>query len=46
MLMPSVNSGSFDATHRIIPLVYGNINGDYKNNWDIIINGNGIPVYK
>ena len=39
----SVNSGSFDATHRIIPLVT-NINGDLEGTWDIIINGNGIPV--
>ena len=39
----SVNSGSFDATHRIIPLV-ANINGDLEGTWDIIINGNGIPV--
>ena len=39
----SVNSGSFDATHRIIPLVT-NANGDLEGSWDIIINGNGIPV--
>ena len=39
----SVNSGSFDATHRIIPLVT-NTNGDLEGTWDIIINGNGIPV--
>ena len=39
----SVNSGSFDATHRIIPLV-ANINGDLEGTWDIIINGDGIPV--
>ena len=32
----SVNSGSFDATHRIIPLVT-NINGDLEGTWDIII---------
>ena len=39
----SVNSGSYDATHRIIPLVT-NINGDLEGTWDIIINGNGTPV--
>ena len=39
----SVHSGSYDATHRIIPLVT-NINGDLEGTWDIIINGNGTPV--
>ena len=39
----SITSGSFDATNRIIPLV-SNSNGDLEGTWDIIIDGNGIPV--
>ena len=39
----SVTSGSFDATDRIIPLV-ANSNGDLEGTWDIIIDGNGVPV--
>ena len=39
----SVTSGSFDATGRIIPLVL-NSNGDLEGVWDIVINGNGVPV--
>ena len=39
----SINSGSYDATKRIIPLVL-NPNGDLEGTWDIIIDGNGVPV--
>lgn len=39
----SITSGSFDATHRIIPLV-SNSNGDLEGTWDIVIDGNGVPV--
>jgi protocatechuate 3,4-dioxygenase beta subunit len=39
----SINSGSFDATNRIIPLV-SNSNGDLEGNWDIVIDGSGVPV--
>ena len=39
----SITSGSFDATNRIIPLV-ANSNGDLEGTWDIVIDGNGVPV--
>ena len=39
----SITSGSFDATYRIIPLV-SNSNGELEGTWDIIIDGNGVPV--
>ncbi len=39
----SITSGSFDATNRIIPLI-SNSNGDLEGTWDIIIDGNGVPV--
>ena len=39
----SITSGAFDATNRIIPLV-SNSNGDLEGTWDIIIDGNGVPV--
>jgi protocatechuate 3,4-dioxygenase beta subunit len=39
----SITSGAFDATNRIIPLV-PNSNGDLEGTWDIIIDGNGVPV--
>ena len=39
----SITSGSFDATNRIIPLVT-NSNGDLEGTWDIVIDGNGVPV--
>ena len=39
----SITSGSFDATNRIIPLVL-NSNGDLEGTWDIIIDGDGVPV--
>jgi len=39
----SITSGSFDATNRIIPLTL-NSNGDLEGTWDIVINGDGVPV--
>jgi len=39
----SITSGSFDATNRIIPLI-SNSNGDLEGTWDIVINGDGVPV--
>ena len=39
----SITSGSFNASNRIIPLVT-NSNGDLEGTWDIIIDGNGVPV--
>ena len=39
----SITSGAFDATNRIIPLVT-NSNGDLEGTWDIVIDGNGVPV--
>ena len=39
----SITSGQFDATNRIIPLVL-NSNGELEGTWDIVINGDGIPV--
>lgn len=36
----SQTSGTYDATHRIIPLTL-NGQGKYEGTWDIIINGNG-----
>ncbi|MDC0204170.1 T9SS type A sorting domain-containing protein [Flavobacteriales bacterium] len=39
----SITSGSFDATNRIIPLV-SNSNGELEGTWDIIIDGDGVPV--
>jgi len=39
----SQTSGTFDATHRIIPLST-NSNGVLEGTWDIVINGNGTPV--
>ena len=39
----SITSGSFDATNRIIPLIT-NSNGDLEGTWDIVIDGNGVPV--
>ena len=39
----SITSGSFDATNRIIPLIL-NSNGDLEGTWDIVINGDGVPV--
>jgi protocatechuate 3,4-dioxygenase beta subunit len=37
----SISSGTYDATHRIIPITL-NGNGVYEGTWDIIINGDGI----
>ena len=39
----SITSGSFDATNRIIPLIL-NSSGDLEGTWDIVINGDGVPV--
>ena len=39
----SITSGAFDATNRIIPLV-SNSNGELEGTWDIIIDGDGVPV--
>ena len=39
----SITSGLFDATNRIVPLI-SNSNGDLEATWDIVINGNGVPV--
>ena len=39
----SITSGQYDATNRIIPLTQ-NTNGDLEGTWDIIINGDGIPI--
>lgn len=37
----SINSGSYDATTRIIPLT--NNNGTLEGTFDIVISGNGVP---
>lgn len=37
----SVNSGTYDATHRIIKLTK-NSNGDYEGTWDIVLDGKGV----
>ena len=39
----SITSGAFDATNRIIPLVL-NSNGHLEGTWDIVIDGDGVPV--
>ena len=39
----SITSGTFDASNRIIPLTV-NTNGTLEGTWDIIINGEGIPL--
>lgn len=39
----SVDSGEFDATHRIIPLIL-NADGILEGNFDIIIDGDGIST--
>ncbi|MAU36346.1 MAG: hypothetical protein CMD14_03120 [Flavobacteriales bacterium] len=39
----SVSSGPFDATNRIIPL-FTNSNGDLEGTWNIVIDGNGVPL--
>ena len=39
----SITSGQYDATNRIIPLVE-NSNGELEGTWDIIIDGDGVPV--
>ena len=39
----SITSGAFDATNRIIPLI-PNSYGDLEGTWDIVIDGDGVPV--
>lgn len=39
----SITNGSFDATNRIIPLI-ANSDGDLEGTWDIVINGDGVPL--
>ena len=39
----STTSGAFDATNRIINLV-SNSNGDLEGTWDIVIDGDGVPL--
>ena len=39
----SMNSGVYDATHRIIPLSLNSL-GIWEGTWDIIIDGNGISL--
>ena len=39
----SITSGQYNATNRIIPLVL-NSNGVLEGTWDIIIDGDGVPV--
>lgn len=36
----SMNSGAYDATHRIIPITL-NTAGKYEGTWDIVVDGNG-----
>jgi len=36
----SITSGTYDATHRIIPLTLNSQNA-YEGVWDIVVNGNG-----
>lgn len=40
----SITNGSFDASARIIPLV-PNISGTFEGNWDIVIDGSGVPLH-
>ncbi len=37
----SVTSGTYDATHRIIPIAM-NDDGKYEGTWDIVVNGDGV----
>lgn len=39
----SINSGPYDATHRIIPLTLNN-QGKYEGTWDIVVDGDGTSV--
>jgi protocatechuate 3,4-dioxygenase beta subunit len=39
----SITSGTFDASNRIIQLTT-NANGDLEGTWDIVINGDGVPL--
>lgn len=40
----SITSGTYDATHRIIPLTLNATTGKLEGTWDIVINGNGVIV--
>lgn len=40
----SITNGSFDASARIIPLV-PNSSGTFEGNWDIVIDGSGVPLH-
>jgi len=37
----SINSGPYNATHRIIPLTLNN-QGKYEGTWDIVVDGDGV----
>lgn len=37
----SLTSGTYDATHRIIPISL-NAQGQYEGTWDIVVNGSGV----
>jgi protocatechuate 3,4-dioxygenase beta subunit len=39
----SISSGTYDATHRIIPITM-NTQGKYEGTWDIVVNGNGTDI--
>jgi protocatechuate 3,4-dioxygenase beta subunit len=39
----SISSGAYDATHRIIPL-NTNANNELEGSWDIVLDGNGVPI--
>jgi len=39
----SLTSGTYDATHRIIPITL-NGDGKYDGTWDIVVDGNGIST--
>ena len=40
----SITSGTYNATHRIIPLTLNSTTGNMEGTWDIVINGNGVIV--
>ena len=39
----SQTSGTYDATHRIIPIIL-NAQGQYEGTWDIVVDGSGVGV--
>lgn len=39
----SISNGAYDATHRIIPL-NTNANNELEGSWDIVLDGNGVPI--